>query len=285
MNTCQNNNLPTIIIGLLLKILCLPLTNLNKGKLYNKCTFLICKYLHSQCPSDHTLGEIKWSNNYMLVTIDSFTESVGPTVSVPSSPLEAFMLFFTQSLLQLIVDETNRYVETCMGGENYAKWTKVFIKELQAYLGFMIVMGIVKSPSLYDYWKNDPYYHYTSIADRISRDRFMDISRYLHFVNNVTLALPGTPQYDHLGKVRPILEFLNNKFLTLYNPNRDNSIDEAMIKFKGRSAMKQYVPKKHIKRGFNVWVRADSNNGFVCEYQVYCGKEKRSETGLESRVV
>ena len=165
MNTCQNNSLPTIIIGLLLKILCMTLTNLNKGKLYNKCTSLICKYLHSQCQSDHTLEEIKWSNNYMPVTVDSFTESVGPTVSVPSSPLEAFMLFFTQSLLQLIVNETNRYAETCMGGENYAKRTKVSIEELQAYLGFMIVMGIVKSPPLYDYLKNDPYYHCTPIAD------------------------------------------------------------------------------------------------------------------------
>ena len=37
--------------------------------------------------------------------------------------------------------------------------------------------------------------------------------------------------------------------------------------------MIQYVPKKPIKRGFKVWVRADSDNGFVCEYQVYCGKE------------
>ena len=121
--------------------------------------------------------------------------------------------------------------------------TKVSIEELQAYLGFMIIKGIVKLPSLYDYLKNDPYYYYAPIADQISRDRFMDISRYLHFVDNAMLALPGTPQYARLGKVRPILEFLNNKLITLYNPNRDNSIDEAMITFKGRSAMKQYVPK------------------------------------------
>ena len=112
----------------------------------------------------------------MPVTVDSFTESVGPTVSVPSSPLEAFMLFFAQSLLQLIVDKTNRYADTCVGGEKYAKLTKVSIEELQAYLGFMIIMGIVKLPSLYDYWKNDPYYHYTPIAYRISQDRFKDIS-------------------------------------------------------------------------------------------------------------
>ena len=41
--------------------------------------------------------------------------------------------------------------------------------------------------------------------------------------------------------------------------------------------MKQYVPKKPIKREFKVWVRAESDNMFVCEYQVYYGKEKRSE--------
>ena len=42
--------------------------------------------------------------------------------------------------------------------------------------------------------------------------------------------------------------------------------------------MIQYVPKKPIKRGFKVWVRADSDNGFVCEYQVYCRKEIRNRT-------
>ena len=98
------------------------------------------------------------------------------------------------------------------------------VEELQAYLGFMIVMGIVKLPSLYDYWKNDPYYYYTPIVDRISRDRSMDISQYLHFVDNAMLALPGIPQYDCLGKVRLILEFIYKKFLTLYNSNSDNTI-------------------------------------------------------------
>ena len=100
----------------------------------------------------HPKGD-RMSNNYMPVTVDSFNESVGPTVLVPSSPLEAFILFFTQSLLQLIVDKTNRYAKICMGREKYAKWPKVSIEESEAYFGFMIVMGIVKLPSLYDYWK------------------------------------------------------------------------------------------------------------------------------------
>ena len=58
----------------------------------------------------------------------------------------------------------------------------------------------------------------------------------------------------------------------MYNPHRDISIDEAMIKFKGRSSMKQYMPKKPIKRGFKVWVRGDAINGYVSELEVYAGK-------------
>ena len=33
------------------------------------------------------------------------------------------------------------------------------------------------------------------------------------------------------------------------------AIDEAMVKYKGRSSLKQYLPMKPIKRGFKVWVR------------------------------
>ncbi len=50
-----------------------------------------------------------------------------------------------------------------------------------------------------------------------------------------------------------------------------------MVKYKGRSALKQYVPKKPIRRGFKVWVRADNHNGFVCDFQVYTGKGEASD--------
>ena len=46
------------------------------------------------------------------------------------------------------------------------------------------------------------------------------------------------------------------------------------------------MPKKPIKRGFKVWVRADATNGFVSELQVYVGKvSNKTETGLGRRVV
>ena len=78
---------------------------------------------------------------------------------------------------------------------------------------------------------------------------------------------------------------LRQSFLSSYNPHCENSIDEAMVKFKGRSTLKQYMPKKPIKRGFKVWVRADSHNGYIADLDVYTGREESTETNLGAKVV
>ena len=78
---------------------------------------------------------------------------------------------------------------------------------------------------------------------------------------------------------------INKRCDEVYDLGRDVSIDEAMIKFQGRSALKQYVPKKPIKRGIKVWVLADSENGYFHTMEVYKGKENTPEKHLGSRVV
>ena len=50
------------------------------------------------------------------------------------------------------------------------------------------------------------------------------------------------------------------------------SVDEAMILFKGRSTLKQYMSLKPVKRGINVWAMSDALNGYVSEFEVYTGK-------------
>ena len=91
-------------------------------------------------------------------------------------------------------------------------------------------------------------------------------------MDNTTLPPRTDPTYDKLGKIRPVLDSVTQQFLTGYNPHCEVSIDEAMIAFKGRSSMKQYVPKKPVKRRFKVWVRVDAVSGYVSELDVYTGK-------------
>ena len=88
------------------------------------------------------------------------------------------------------------------------------------------------------------------------------------------MAVPrGSPGYDKLHKVRPVITALAQPFLSSYNLHREHSFDETMVGFKGRSSLKQYVPKKPTKQGIKVWCRSDSKNGCTCAFQVYTGKQ------------
>ena len=158
-------------------------------------------------------------------------------------------------------------------------------EELKAYFGFSILMGMNRLPDLYDYWSVDKNLHYFPVASRIPRKWFLEIQRYLHFNNNSNIVARDEPGYDRLAKVRPVIESLRQSFLSSYSPHRENAIDEAMIKFKGRSSLKQYLPKKPIKRSFKVWVRADSITGYICDVEVYTGPEGSTGKDLRSKVV
>ena len=100
------------------------------------------------------------------------------------------------------------------------------------------------------------------------------------------LAPPGSPDYNKLGKVQPVIDSLCESFQSVYTPGKNVSVDEAMIPFKGQSTLKQYMPMKPVKRGIKVWALADAANGFIANFQVYTGKRgDQVEKGLGANVV
>ena len=91
--------------------------------------------------------------------------------------------------------------------------------------------------------------------------------------------------HDHLHTIRPMMDCLCQTWRTFYNPPREQSIDEAMVGFKDRKAMKQYIPMKPSKRGFKVWCRC-SPNGITSDCQVYKGSIKKPrKANLSTAVV
>lgn len=146
-------------------------------------------------------------------------------------------------------------------------------------------MGINHLPEIRDYWSTDPLLHYSPIADRIARDRFEEISRYLHFADNNVLPKRGESGYTRTQKVDPILTAMKTNCSKLLKPHRQLSVDEAMIPFKGRSSLKQYMPKKPVKRGFKVWVIAEACSGYFLDFNIYTGATGDTEHGLSTSVV
>ena len=69
------------------------------------------------------------------------------------------------------------------------------------------------------------------------------------------------------------MEVLALTFQEMYSPHSEQAIDEAMVKFKGRVGFLQYMPMKPCKRGIKIWSCCDSTNGYLCQFEVYVGKE------------
>ena len=227
---------------------------------------------------------VAWSSDASPVFVSQCTDHPGPRVQLPSDPLGLFSLFFDDTLVDLIVEETNKYAELKLQGTG-KEWS-TDAQEIRAYMGFMILMGINQLPEIRDYWSTNDFLHYAPIANRISRDRFEQISRYLHFVDSDTLLSREDPGFSRLQRVDPIIDHLKDRFKSIYYPHCEVSIDEAMIPFKGRSSMKQYLPLKPVKRGFKVWVIADATNGYTYDFNVYTGATAGGrETALGEKVV
>ena len=228
-----------------------------------------------------------WSSNSKPVLLNEFIGSQpGPKVPISSDPLSMFNLYFTDNVIDLVVQETNRYAQQVLTEKGSDRVWSTNAEEVRAYFGFIILMGIVRLPEIRDYWSTNPLLHYAPIADKISRDHFEELTRYLHFVDNQTLPARGQPGFSRLQKVEPIINELRAKFSELYSPHCEISVDEAMVPFKGRSAMKQYIPLKPIKRGFKIWVLADSITGYFYNAIPYVGATTgRTGTGLGERVV
>ena len=61
------------------------------------------------------------------------------------------------------------------------------------------------------------------------------------------------------------------------------SVDEAMIPFKGQSSLKQYMPKKPVRRGIKVWALSNDSNGYIANFQVYTNRETVQRKDWELR--
>jgi hypothetical protein len=187
-----------------------------------------------------------------------------------------FGKFFDENLYNWLVNQTNLYAQQ----NNTRHWEAVTSDELKAFVGILIAIGLHQVPTIDLCWSSDPLFRIQPVANVMAVKRFKKIREVLHANDNSRAPKRGDPQYDKLFKVRPVLQQLNATFLEQAVASTSQSIDEAMIKFKGRSSIKQYMPMKPVKRGYKVWVRSDSRTGYIYEFDIYTGKDDGGQVSL-----
>lgn len=224
----------------------------------------------------------KGTMNDVNIDFDTFHVVPAKPFSPDDGPTDFFCKFFNDEVFELLITQTNLYAAQTQ----ILNWKDVTVEEMRAFIGMLIGMGMHEVPSLDMFWSSDPLFGVPPIVAVMSRDRFKKILQGLHLNDNSKTPGRGDTNFDKLYKVRPLLDLMNNQFQTQSVTSSSMSIDEAMILFKGRSSLKQYMPLKPTKRGYKAWVRADSKTGYVFQFQIYTGKEEGgTEVGLGARVV
>lgn len=231
----------------------------------------------------------RWTDNIRDINIPAFRgPQPGPTqiLETDKKELDFLNLLFPDEYYTTVSEETNSYAQLCMRAKPNPRWYDTTPDEMRAFLGCMVVMGIVSAPAQDLYWSKDKLFHLSCIEERFTRTRFENIQRYFHLANTMENPPRNQPGHDRLVHVRKLMEGIRENFKAQYHPHKEVSIDEAMVGFSGRLGFKQYVPLKPTKRGIKVWVRADPYNGYMNDFQVYTGKENNvAEANLGGRVV
>ncbi|XP_046555943.1 piggyBac transposable element-derived protein 4-like [Haliotis rubra] len=220
-----------------------------------------------------------------------FVSETGPVrVDLPEdrrNSIGFFQLFYSDDVFEQITSATNDNANnkrTRDPDNNKGEWHDVTVEEMKAFYGVLLYMDVVRLDRDEMYWHSGSSYTWLKfpISEVFCRTRFVQIKRYLHF--NDDTPVPG----DKLFKVRYILDTMRTAFQSHYRLHKQVSVDEAMVPFKGRLSIKQYMKDKPTKFGVKVWVLADSVTGYCWNFDVYAGKygtEIDRKLGLAGQVV
>lgn len=212
-------------------------------------------------------------------------------------PVDCFYKFFPQKIFDHVAEQTNLYFIQCVDKtfdfpphSRVHKWTEVNAIDIKAFVAAEIGMGLCNKTEIFSYFENKFWLTHTpGFRQLFTKNKYFLLKSFLHFNNNINQMPKGTDGYDPLYKVRPIIDMTKNTYLNHFEPGEALSVDETMVKFKGRLSFKQYLPSKpSTKWGIKVWSLCDADTGFLCRFSVYTGKDKQTgqqEKGLASRVV
>ena len=227
---------------------------------------------------DNTNDEPNW------VKIDSYKANFAkfegnpgphPSFIVNSSPLTIFEAFVTDDLVDLIVEQSNLFAvqyrknNIIKDRSRVKKWIPLVRNDIRLYIAFILYRGILWKPTNAMYFSTNSLFDTPLIRKVLSFDRLCLIEKFLHFVDNSCLPI----SFCKIAKIKPIYDYLVNKFKILYIPNKNISIDESLLLWKGHLSWKQYVPSKRSRFGMKSFALCESATGYIWNCFLYTGKE------------
>ncbi|KAG5865023.1 hypothetical protein JTB14_030055 [Gonioctena quinquepunctata] len=225
--------------------------------------------------------DVNWADNPATMKAIDFSKRRELLATLPESnePLDYFLLLMDKKVLDHIVEQTNSYAVEVLSQSSarersrISRWKDLENDELLEFIGLILHMGTIRMNRYQDYWRTDRLYNLKCFSDHMSRDRFMIILRCLHFAPIETGA---DRPVDRLWKIRPLLDYFNDKMKEVYYPGKELCIDEPMALWRGRLVSKQYIQNEFNRYSIKMYTLTEPN-GLALKFAIYTGQLENLE--------
>ncbi|XP_046684986.1 piggyBac transposable element-derived protein 4-like [Homalodisca vitripennis] len=202
----------------------------------------------------------------------TFVRLSGLLVPCPGQgkPIDYFRLLLDDIFLENVIKFSNAYAfevfkkPDLTPNSRINKWKDITMDELLHFIGLLLHTGTIRLNRLQDYWKTDKLFSLQVFRHVMSRDRFLNILRCLYFHN------PNHQEETSMDKIKFVVGHFNNKMNDIYYPQKELSLDEAMILWRGRLHFRQYIKGKRHKYGVKLYSLTE-HSGLILKFHVYGG--------------
>jgi len=108
-------------------------------------------------------------------------------------------------------------------------WKPVTSEEMLKFIGLIIHTRRIQLNRINYYWKKHHLFNLSCFSNYMGRDHYLLIMRNLHFSDNSA----DSNDSDRLFKIRPLINYFNDKMNNVYYPGKELSLDESMVLWRG----------------------------------------------------
>nr|XP_031836323.1 piggyBac transposable element-derived protein 3 [Nomia melanderi] len=183
---------------------------------------------------------------------------------------ECFRLFIDERIIDSIVLYTNKKANESMPPSK--KWKPVDSIEIDAFLGILLLAGRFRESRerKRDLWRKNEAFSRPFYAATMSRDRFVDILKYIRFDDSATRE--ERKANDKLAPLRDVTSMFTANCRDSYAASSVGSINEQLVGFRGRCPFKVYMPNKSGNCGIKIRTLCDARTFYCCNMDIYLGK-------------
>ena len=201
---------------------------------------------------------------------------------------------FKPEIFSDIKEHTNNYVifkqEEIQRNRNnpdyvYSVWQEITVESLKALFGINILTGLNPLQQYKLYMNQNDFIGKSGVKNTMTYRRHQKLTQYLYVSDRTNEPVWNSADHYKLYKISPMFNMAQNIFAECYKPGQNQTIDEGMIVFKGRLRHVQYLPAKHLREEYKVWMCCDADTAYLHQFEVYLGQQQNSEFGLEYDVV